>query len=276
MKKVFYLGPEGSYSHIAVTHALVGDYQYVSCASFLEIVNNTLFTNHALGILPIENSITSDIHENIDYLFKNNFFILQEVFLSIHLHLIGLPTARLSEITTVCSHPRALAQCTKFIAKHSLKIQETTSTAIARDIVVTKQDPHMAAIGSRELLQDAVQLLAENIGNDSYNLTRFVCIGIDHREYHAAVHNKATIIFKVLHTPGSLAKVLHEFAKTHVNLTKIESRPIPGTKWEYIFWVDLENDETDIDVAEIKTILEKNTVSYTIIGTYQTGKIIES
>lgn len=278
MKKVFYLGPEGSYSSIVAFKILnQKDYQFISCTSFLEIVTNTINTRDAIGVLPIENSITSDIHENIDFLFKNNLAILREAFLRINLHLLGFPHATVQSITSVYSHPRALAQCSKYIASHKLKIHEVSSTSAAKEMVLEKQDKTAAVIGSKELAIDGkLTILSKHTGNDRFNLTRFVFIAADEKLLHPVVKNKATIIFKVMHTPGSLAKLLNEFAKSNINLTKIESRPIPGTSWEYEFWIDIENVTTDLNIPHILDILKKSTLSYKVIGMYQTGEIFES
>lgn len=275
--KIFYLGPEGSYSYIAVKNGIKKEStQFISCKNFSEIVNNTLVDSKSLGVLPIENSITSDIHENIDFIFKNNLYIVYELFLLINLHLIGLKNTHLLNIRKVFSHPRALAQCTKFIAENHLKTDEVSSTASAGNIILEKKDISLGAIGSKELiLNPKLKIIKENIGNDKYNMTRFVFISRNQNSFLSDQKNKITIIFKLSHTPGSLAKLLNEFAMANLNLTKIESRPIPGTTWEYMFWVDIE-DKNSLDVQILKNILEKNTISNKIIGVYQKGEIIES
>lgn len=278
MKHIFYLGPHDSFSH-AITKKVFAkqDFQFISCMSFLEIVTNTICLKGSIGVLPIENSITSDIHENIDFVFKNDINIIIEAYLRINLHLVGLPGKKLQEITSVYSHPRAFAQCTQFIKTHHLIMHETTSTAAAKQLILQHSQTNEGAIGSQELAADGkLAVIERNIGNDKYNLTRFVFLSTDQTYAGVIVKNKTTIIFKLPHTPGSLAKILNEFAKAHVNLTKIESRPIPGTSWEYEFWVDIEESSTVLDMTQIVDILRKNALNYKIIGVYQSGKIYES
>src|SRR5205085_5788746 len=119
--------------HIVTKKVFPSGYSLVACPNFLEIVNKALIDKTSIGVLPVENSITSNVHENIDYLFKNNLHIVHEAFLKINLHLIGLKETKLTNITTVYSHQKALSQCTSFIKKHSFKIIETSSTAAGKD-----------------------------------------------------------------------------------------------------------------------------------------------
>src|SRR5436190_1467945 len=192
MTKIFYLGPNGSYSNIVAKKVLEKtDYELIPCNSFLDIVNNTICSINTIGILPIENSITSDIHENIDYLFQNNLSIIYEAFLRINLHVIGLKNTTISDIKNVYSHPRALAQCTKFTSQHHVKTFETISTSAAKEFILQNKEKANAIIGSRELLSDhQLSLIQENIGNDQYNLTRFVFVSIDKTRNISAVKNK--------------------------------------------------------------------------------------
>src|SRR5579859_4362815 len=195
MKKIFFLGSENSYSNIVAKKVPFSpDYMLTACNTFSEIVNKTLSEENSLGILPIENSITSDIHENIDFLFKHDLHIVYEVFLRIHLQVIGLPNSSLTLLTNVYSHPRALAQCSKFLEAHTLTPIETLSTTAARDIIVTQQDRTYAAIGSKELLSDnKLMLLAENIEDNPYNMTRFVFVSAKNPLLTSG-KNKATIM----------------------------------------------------------------------------------
>jgi len=278
MKKVFYLGPEGSYSH-SIAKQMFGkrDYELIAQESFGEIINHTTSITHSIGVLPIENSITSDIHENIDHLFTHDMTISQEAFLRINLHLVGLPTATREDITEVYSHERALAQCSKFIAEHNLKAHPSQSTSRGRDIILEKNNKSVAVIGSKILVEkNKLKILQENIGNDKYNMTRFVFVVKDFSDDLQSIKNKASIIFKVPHVSGSLAVLLQEIAKLKLNLTKIESRPIPGTNWEYQFWIDLENITGPLEKKILDTLFKKNTLEYKILGIYPSGKIYES
>lgn len=138
MKRITYLGPQNSYSHIAAKKMFPHGYSFTLCKTFSDIIAVVETDKNAIGILPIENSTTSNIHENIDYVFSNRVHIIAEAYLHIHLHLIGLPQSTVSTIRTVYSHPKALLQCSTFIRQHHFKSLETTSTSEARTIVMKK------------------------------------------------------------------------------------------------------------------------------------------
>ena len=271
--KVYFLGPVNSYSHLAAKHILPQE-ELISVETFGQIVEKILTDENAVGVLPIENSITSDIHENIDALFRNNHVsIIAETYVKIALHVIGLEEATMQDITEVYSHPRALAQCTNFIKKHHLAVDETTSTSKAKDIIVEKNLKNLAAIGNSLLEEKGkTKILEKNIGNDAINMTRFVFVS--EQQTINNTKNKTSIIFKVPHIPGSLAKILTKLAEIDLNLTKIESRPIPGTSWEYYFWVDVE--KQNLDMEKVKQILDTETTEYRVLGTYQKGDVYQS
>lgn len=277
MKKLFYLGPEDSYSYIITKQIMLEkEYELVDVESFSEIIENTGKIKNAIGVLPIENSITSDIHENIDYLFKTDVKIFYEAFLRINLQLIGLKDTTIQDIKTVYSHERALAQCNDFIKEHNLDTKETQSTAKGKELLLEKQDKTIGIIGSKILANHPqLKILQENIGNDMYNMTRFVFVINDEHNFSDKA-NKASVIFTVPHMPGALAKLLTELADKHMNVTKIESRPIPGTNWEYQFWIDIENPNGAITIEQIKNLFDKNTLSYKIAGIYPSGEIFSS
>lgn len=271
--KIYFLGPENSYSHLAAKHVLPNE-QLIPLETFEEIVEKILEDKNAIGVLPIENSITSDIHENIDALFRNkNLSIIAEVYIKIALHIIGLENATIQNITDVYSHPRALAQCTNFIKKHNLVIHDTSSTSKAKDVIVQKNQKNLAAIGNSLLEEKGkTKILEKNIGDDEINMTRFAFLS--QKQAIQTIKNKTSVIFKVPHIPGSLAKILTNLAKIDLNLTKIESRPIPGTSWEYYFWVDVK--KQNLDMEKVTQILKVETQEYRVLGTYMEGDVFES
>lgn len=273
MKNIYYLGPAGSYSHI-ITKKVFDNSGLIACSSFADIVQKTLAEEDAAGVLPIENSITSNIHENMDYLFREPLTIIDEAYLKIRLHIIGFKTATPEEVKKVYSHPKALSQCRQYIQKHNFTTQVTDSTAAARDLILKINDKRVAAIGSKELAQDQkLKILAEDIGDEKFNITRFAFVSAEQAE---TAGNKASIMFTVPHKPGTLAKILTEFSKADFNLIKIDSRPIPATSWEYQFWVDIENkDKKEIKQKPLSDILKKNAQTYKIIGIYPSGKLYE-
>lgn len=273
MKHTYYLGPKDSYSH-NISQKIFGSNELIACNSFADIVKNTLREKASIGVLPIENSITSNIHENMDNLFKENLTIIAEAYLKIRLYLIGFKEAAVGDIKKVYSHPKALSQCKKYIKKHNLTTQSTNSTAAAKNLILKINDKRAAAIGSKELSQDAnLKILADDIGDEKFNITRFAFVSSLRPQSSGT---KSSIMFTVPHQTGTLAKILTEFSKAEFNLIKIDSRPIPATNWEYQFWVDLENkDKKTIEQKTLSDILKNNTSSFKIIGIYPSGKIYD-
>lgn len=273
---IYYLGPQKSYSYILAKQSFSGGlYKLTALPTAQAVVDRIKVERDCIGVLPIENSITSSVHENFDLAFEGDIHIVGEANLQVKLHLIGLEQANLEQLTTVHSHPKALAQCSEFIKSHNLAQIDHNSTSAALEEIITNADPSQAAIGSSELVvPGTTKMLKESIGNQSYNLTRFIFISQEKNSDNSA-NNKMTLTFKVKHEPGSLAKVLTRLAEIeHTNLTKIESRPIPGTTWEYNFWVDIEVDNNKI--PEILETIKQETLEHNILGIYEIGKTYSS
>lgn len=271
MKKVYYLGPEDSYSGI-VAKKVYGssEYELLPCPSFDDIVKNTIADPRSIGVLPIENSSTSTIHVNVDFLFQEKLGIVGEANMPIILNLIGLEDSSLKDIKSVFSHPKALGQCTNFIRENNFYEIETSSTADGATKILELNDKANAAIGSSEIAKrDGLKILQENIGNYKKNTTRFIFVSNNEEEIQKASddYKKVTVIFRTPHKAGSLANLLTSIGGIGVNLTKIESRPIPDTDWEYSFWMDMELDQSQETALE--TIFKKCTSSYKIIGNYK-------
>lgn len=273
--KVYYLGPLGSYSSIVAENAFSGE-SLEPLSSFRCIIDEVLKDPDVIGILPIENSSTSNIHENIDYFFAHDIKIIGEANLQIALHLTGLEAAELSDIKTVYSHPKALLQCSRFLEENKLHVEEVASTSDGGAQVLSRQDASCAVIGSRALAKsDGLQLLAENIGNEQDNKTRFVFVSqASHEPLSETGTPKIALTFKTKHEPGSLARVLTAIADTGCNVTKIESRPIPGTDWEYLFWIDVE--VTSGDTLGLLQVIEESTLEYKLCGEFFVGPTFKS
>jgi prephenate dehydratase len=275
--RVYYLGPEGSFSAILVNKLFPADAELVPCSSFSEIAARLRADTAAVGLLGIENSNSSDVHETIDIMFEDKFKILGEASLKITMNLIGLSGTRLEQVREVYSHPQALLQCAGFIQEHGLTAHTTASTSAGKQLVLDRDDPGIATIGSRALAQDgSVQVLAADIANVAQNMTRFICVSPTRQVISNLNdrHDKLTYILQLKHRPGSLAHLLSELAGLNVNLTKIQSRPIPGTDWEYVFWIDMEIPQTT--ERAVSLILDDCATSYTLLGAYEKGKVFES
>lgn len=267
--KIFYLGPKGSYSYWLLQKARQKDV-LLPLPTFVHVADAVMRDEDSIGLLGIENSISSSVHESVDIIFHNDLYIVGEACMDIQLHLIGTKKSSLSDIQEVFSYPQAIAQCSSFIKKHDLKTHETPSTAAAVHEIDTLQDDTKAAIAGRGSLPDTdLQILRENIANTSHNMTRWVFVSKKPFSIDEPT-DKMTVIFKVRHEPGSLVRVLNAIASERGNMSKIESRPVPGSNWEYLFWIDIEIPPRKEKV--FKELLEREALSYRIVGVYKKGK----
>ena len=236
--KIAYQGEPGAFSE-AASRLVSGDASLIPCKSFEEVFASVEQGPAQYGVLPIENSIGGSIHRNYDLLMENHLPIVGEVEVPVVHHLLALPGASLSSVKRVYSHPQALAQCERFLRTLTgIEIIATYDTAGSAKMVQDGQLTDTAAIASARAGEIfGLQPLASSIQDFSDNITRFIVIG--RRPLNDAPPDKTTIVFSLPNEPGSLFKALSAFALRGVTLTKLESRPIPGRPWEYLFYVDL-------------------------------------
>ena len=236
--KIAYQGEPGAFSE-AAARRVENDADLLPCRSFEEVFDIVQAGSAAYGVLPIENSIGGSIHRNYDLLMENHLPIVGEVEVPVVHHLLALPGAKLEAIKRVYSHPQALAQCERFLRTLSgIEIIATYDTAGSAKMVSDGQLTDTAAIASARAGEIfGLSPLASSIQDFSDNITRFIVIG--RRPLSDTPPDKTTIVFSLPNEAGSLFKALSAFALRGVTLTKLESRPIPGRPWEYLFYVDL-------------------------------------
>jgi prephenate dehydratase len=191
------------------------------------------------GIVPMENTIGGSIHRNYDLLVEHELPIVGEIQLKVDHCLLALPGVPLEDVRVVHSHPQALAQCERFLRTLAgVEIVATYDTAGSAKMVADGKLTDTAAIASARAGEIfGLSPLASSIQDFTDNITRFIVIG--RRPLSDAAPDKTTIVFSLPNEPGSLFKALSVFALRGVGLSKLESRPIPGRPWEYLFYADL-------------------------------------
>ena len=236
--KIAYQGEPGAFSE-AASRLVSSDATLLPCKTFEEVFASVEQGPAQYGVLPIENSIGGSIHRNYDLLMENHLPIVGEVEVPVVHHLLALPGASMSSIKRVYSHPQALAQCERFLRTLTgVEIIATYDTAGSAKMVKDGNLTDTAAIASARAGEIfGLAPLASSIQDFSDNITRFIVIG--RRPLTDDPPDKTTIVFSLPNEPGSLFKALSAFALRGVTLTKLESRPIPGRPWEYLFYVDL-------------------------------------
>lgn len=232
-------GEFGSFSHEAALK-MEPQATIVPCAYSPEVFRLVEDGEVDAAVIPIENSLAGSVVEHFDLLFQSEVKIERESLLRIRHNLIAVPGTRIDEIDTVLSHPVALAQCRRFFHGHQgMKPTHFYDTAGSVKHVVTQASRNFAAVASAQAAQTyGGEVLAAGIEDNAANFTRFFLIRSLSQINVPADPNKVSIAFTVANRPGTLVSALQVFAEHDTNLCKIESRPVPGRPWEYVFYVD--------------------------------------
>lgn len=273
-KRVSIQGYEGSFHQIAAQEFLGKDVEVIPCGTFREVVKIASNSKESTGgCMAIENSIAGSILPNYTLLQKSKLKITGEIYLQIHQNLMVNPGVSLDDIREVHSHPMALLQCMDYLEKHpSWKLVETEDTALSAKHLHQHRSKHVAVIASKlaaELFR--LNLIAPKIQSNKNNYTRFLFVEPVANNSDDA--NKASINFYTDHSRGSLAKVLTKIAEGGINLSKLQSVPIPEHEWKYSFHADMEFDSVD-QYENVMQKIEPITESLTVLGVYKKGKTI--
>jgi prephenate dehydratase len=239
--KVAFQGIQGAYSEVSLRNYFQEAVEPVSCESFDEVFTAVAEERADFGYIPVENSIAGTVVENYDLLLASNTVVIGEAYMPIRHMLLGIRGASLDQVREAHSHPQALKQCAAFLKKHNIRPRATYDTAGAAKMVAEWQDPTKAAIAS-ELCAEyyPVDILEEEIQTNTTNTTRFfVIVRADHKP-GSVKPEKTTVAFKTRHYPGALVDCLKIFQRHKLNLTKLESRPVPENPWEYVFYAAFE------------------------------------
>ena len=270
MKYVSFQGERGAYSEAAARIFFDDDIKTVPLATFREVLENTTKEQTQYAVLPVENSLEGSVGESYDLLYSTPLNAIGEIYHRIEHCLIG--KGKLDEIDTVYSHPQALGQCRKFIEQHNMKTIPTYDTAGSVKIVKDLDKKMYACIASKAASEIYnMPIIMENIADNLNNYTRFLVMS--KKKSSKTGNDKTSIIFSIKHEPGSLFRIIQNFYKNSVNLTKIESRPTKENAWEYNFYVDFEGHEKDSEVVEILDKIKKDTLFMKILGSYPSAKL---
>jgi prephenate dehydratase len=237
--KIAIQGEYGSFSHEAAMK-LVPHGEIVPCSLSAEAFSAVESGDAEAAVIPIENSLAGSVVEHFDLLLTHDVRVVQETLLRIRHNLIGLSGVVTSEIERVFSHPVALAQCRKFLAAHPhMEAVAFYDTAGSVKQLVKLHERHTAGIASEAAAKYyGAQILEAGIEDNPENFTRFFLVRRAAEAVSDPQANKISLAFSLEHRPGSLVSALSAMAFMGINLTKIESRPVPGKPWEYIFFVD--------------------------------------
>jgi chorismate mutase/prephenate dehydratase len=264
--KVAYLGPEGTFTHLAAMKKFGEKAKYIPVKTIDEVFREVEKKRVDYGVVPVENSIEGIVTHTLDVFLESDLKIISEISLEIHHYLLSKENS-LDKIKKIYSHPQAIAQCRNWIGENlpEAEIFETESTISAVKKVM--KEKNAAAIAS-EIASSMYNLniIAERIEDFRENITRFLVIGSDFAEKTG--NDKTSILFSIKDRVGALHDILSYFKEENINLTKIESRPSKKKAWEYVFFVDFIGHKDDINVKRALNNVEKVSVFLKILGSY--------
>lgn len=262
-------GAEGGYSQ----QAAVAFVQFPSLFYFRDFESVFAAVEEGMceyGVLPIENSTAGSVTQVYDLMAKHDFKIAKALKLRIRHVLLAPKGVKLADVKEIASHPHALAQCAEFLKAHQgIRSVPASNTAAAAAELAKSGRKDAAVIASRECAElYGLDILADDISDTTSNFTRFICISRKTEIYPDA--NKFSLMMSLSHRPGSLADILIRFGAVGVNLTKLESRPVPGSDFEFRFIFDFEASPHDVRVVKLLSSLasDPEVEHFTFLGAY--------
>jgi len=274
-QKVSIQGYEGSFHQVAAQQFFGKDVTVLPCATFRDVVKIAGNKKESDGgVMAIENSIAGSILPNYNLLKKSNLKIAGEIYLQIKQNLLVNPGVKLEDIREVHSHPIAIQQCFGFLDKYDWKLIETEDTALSAKHVHQHRSKHIAAIASKLAAKlFSLHVISPNIHTMKNNYTRFLILQREDMMVLPEGANKASVNFNTDHSRGSLAKVLTQIAEGGINLSKLQSFPIPGSDWRYSFHADMEFDTME-QFNTVMDAIKPLTEEVKVYGVYRKGKTV--
>jgi len=263
--RVGYLGPAGTFSHMAATAEFGSTPDLKPYPNFSDIFDAVERGWVDYGVVPIENSTNGMVHYVLDLLATHELFINTEILLGVH-HCL-LSRAELDAVKRVYSHPQGLQQCQFWLRRNLPQAEQVEVSSTVAGVKRAMEEPGSAAIGSAMAAElNGMNILAANIEDMKDNYTRFLTVA--KHEASTGPHHKTSVIFSVADRPGTLVETLQLFSHADINLTKIESRPSRRRAWDYVFFVDMLGGRHEAKVAEAIEKLRADCTFFKFLGSY--------
>lgn len=264
---IAYPGTAGSFSHGAA-QSVFADGVCVAYETFPEAAKAVVEGQADYALLPVENSFAGAVLPTYSLLEKLPLHIVGETMKAVRHHLLGVPGAELADIRQIASHPQAIAQCDEFLqTMPGVQIVPSSNTAISAREVAAMGEKSRAAIASLEAAKEyGLVPLAENIQTSEHNTTRFFILSLS--PIPLDTPSKATVTFRVNNEVGALVKVLSSFAESGLNMTRIESRPLPETPFQYFFSADFQGAMDAAHLSRAMAAARPYTCALRLLGVY--------
>ena len=272
-KTIAIQGGYGAFHEIAAHHFFAGEeIEIIPRRTFRDMVSTLKDRRSDFGIMAIENSLAGSIIPNYNLIINTSMHITGEIYLRIKQNLVALPGVKISDLREVYSHPMAILQCQDFFDDlPGIRLIESIDTALSAEEIAKKGLKDTGAISSRLAAEKyGLEILAKSIETNKMNYTRFLILAENGIVIPPEEVNKASIFFTVAHKFGSLSKILTILSYYEINLAKIQSMPIPGKDWEYMFYVDVEIIDYPMYQKSLEAI-KPFTPSLGILGEYKKG-----
>ncbi len=265
---VAFPGELGSFSHHASRKILGSKIRPFSCRAFEDVFETVVGKRAKIAVIPIENTLAGSIHKNYDLLARYSLEVIAETSLRVEHNLIAHPGVSFRQIKQVYSHPAALEQCARLLRRFkSIEKVSYYDTAGSVKYIRDRQLQSAAAIASEDAAHIyGMKILRRGIEDDPANYTRFLALA--RQKLFPRGGNKTSIVFGLKNEPGVLFKALSVFALRNIDLTKIESRPIRGAPWEYLFYLDLQIDVRNPDCVNALRHLRELAPYLKVLGSY--------
>jgi len=267
--KIGFYGVRGSFSEEAMIKYFGENKEAKDYEEFENVFAAVKTGDIDYGVIPIENSSTGAISDVYDLLYKYEFYILGEVCIRVNQNLVGIKGTTLETITEIYSHPQGFGQSTEFLKSgNDWKLIPFHSTATSAKLINDLNDNSKAAIASKRVASIYnLEVIKENINNQSENFTRFIVIGRQLEENSKA--NKVSVVFSLDDEAGTLYKLLSHFAENNINMIKIESRPMKHGPWKYFLYVDFEGNLYSDEVSKALSLIQQNSLYFKMLGAYE-------
>ena len=267
MKRTAFQGIAGAYSEDAVRQFLGPEAEAVGYGTLEEVFTAVELAEVEYGMLPVENSVAGSVNRAFELLVEHDLRIFAEVIVRVRHMLLAAPGTPIASIRTVRSHPQALAQCQRYLARRGYTPEAAADTAGAASSLSASPEEGVAVIaGEAAAAITGLEVIDWNIEDSQTNYTRFFVLSLG--DAPRAQRNKTSLVFTTPHQPGALYKCLGEFASRNVSLSKIESRPRANRPWQYIFYLDFEGHCRDPECEAAMMGLLRRSSFVKMLGSY--------